>query len=85
MRLRITIAMLEIRNRETLQSKVNICKSDVKIGDYADSLVSIPSSYGVITCAYILIIAKIVTYYTYLHKHSKKYIKIVKIHHSILD
>ena len=38
MRLRITIAMLEIRNRETLQSKVNICKSDVKIGDYADSL-----------------------------------------------
>ena len=45
----------------------------------------IPSSYGVITCAYILIIAKIVTYYTYLHKHSKKYIKIVKIHHSILD
>ena len=38
MRLRITIAMLEIRNRETLQSKVNICKSDVKIDDYADSL-----------------------------------------------
>ena len=38
MRLRITIAMLEIRNRETLQSKVNICNSDVKIGDYADSL-----------------------------------------------
>ena len=38
MRLRITIAMLGIRNRETLQSKVNICKSDVKIGDYADSL-----------------------------------------------
>ena len=38
MRLRITITMLEIRNRETLQSKVNICKSDVKIGDYADSL-----------------------------------------------
>ena len=38
MRLRITIAMLEIRNRETLQSKVNICRSDVKIGDYADSL-----------------------------------------------
>ena len=38
MRLRITIAMLEIRNRETLQSEVNICKSDVKIGDYADSL-----------------------------------------------
>ena len=41
MRLRITIAMLEIRNRETLQSKVNICKSDVKIGDYADSLENI--------------------------------------------
>ena len=40
MRLRITIAMLEIRNRETLQSKVNICKSDVKIGDYADSLMT---------------------------------------------
>ena len=38
MRLGITIAMLEIRNRKTLQSKVNICKSDVKIGDYADSL-----------------------------------------------
>ena len=38
MRLRITIAMLEIRNRETLQSKVNICKSDVKVGDCADSL-----------------------------------------------
>ena len=38
MRLRITIAMLEIRNRKTPQSKVNICKSDVKIGDYADSL-----------------------------------------------
>ena len=38
MRLRITIAMLEIRNRKTLLSKVNICKSDVKIGDYADSL-----------------------------------------------
>ena len=38
MRLRITIVMLEIRTRETLQSKVNICKSDVKIGDYADSL-----------------------------------------------
>ena len=41
MRLRITIAMLEIRNRKTLQSKVNICKSDVKIGDYADSIVSV--------------------------------------------
>ena len=38
MRFRLTIAMLEIRNRKTLQSKVNICKSDVKIGDYADSL-----------------------------------------------
>ena len=32
------MAMLESRPRETLQSKVNICKSDVKIGDYADSL-----------------------------------------------
>ena len=39
MRLRINIAMLEIRDRKTLQSKVNICKSDVKIGDYADSLI----------------------------------------------
>ena len=41
MQLRITIVMcmVEIRNRKTLQSKVNICKSDVKIGDYADSLV----------------------------------------------
>ena len=40
MQLRITIAMcmVEIRNRKTRQSKVNICKSDVKIGDYADSL-----------------------------------------------
>ena len=43
MQLRITIAMLEIRNRKTLQSKVNICKSDVKIGDYADSLVPEPN------------------------------------------
>ena len=41
MRLRITIAMLEIRHRETLQSKVNICKSDVKIGDYAESLIRV--------------------------------------------
>ena len=39
MRLRIAIAMLEILNRKTLQSKVNICKSDVKIRDYADSLI----------------------------------------------
>ena len=40
MQLRITIAMcmVEIRNRKTLHAKVNICKSDVKIGDYADSL-----------------------------------------------
>ena len=36
--LRITIAMLEIRNRKTLQSKVNICKSDVIIGDCANNL-----------------------------------------------
>ena len=34
------MCMVEIRNRETLQSNVNICKSDVKIGDYADSLLS---------------------------------------------
>ena len=34
------MCMVEIRNRKTLQSKVNICKSDVKIGDYADSLVN---------------------------------------------
>ena len=41
MQLRITIAMcmVEIRNRKTLHAKVNICKSDVKIRDYADSLV----------------------------------------------
>ena len=39
MRLSITIAMLEIRYRETLQWKVNICKSDVEIGDYADNLI----------------------------------------------
>ena len=32
------MCMEEIRNRKSLQSKVNICKSDVKIGDYADSL-----------------------------------------------
>ena len=32
------MCMVEIRNRKTLQSKVNICKSDVKIGDYANSL-----------------------------------------------
>ena len=40
MQLRMTIAMcmVEIRNRKTLRSKVIICKSDVKIGDYADSL-----------------------------------------------
>ena len=25
--------MLEIRNRKTLQSKIKVCKSDVKIGD----------------------------------------------------
>ena len=30
--------MLEIRNRKTLRSKINVCKSDVKIGDCADSL-----------------------------------------------
>ena len=36
------MCMVEIiRNRKTLQSKVNICKSDVKIGDYADSLIVI--------------------------------------------
>ena len=33
------MCMVKIRNRKTLQSKVNICKSDVQIGDYADSLV----------------------------------------------
>ena len=47
LRLRITIAMLEIRNRETLQSKVNICKSDVKIGDYDDSLHAMPTDYRI--------------------------------------
>ena len=46
MRLRITIAMLDIRNRKTLQSKVNICKSDVKIGDYADSLMEYSDLVG---------------------------------------
>ena len=30
--------MLEIRNRKTLQSKIMVCKSDVKIGDCAHSL-----------------------------------------------
>ena len=29
--------MLEIRNRKTLRSRINICKNDVKIGDRADS------------------------------------------------
>ena len=32
------MCMVEICNRQTLQSKVNMCKSDVKIGYYADSL-----------------------------------------------
>ena len=32
--------MLEIRNRKTLRSRINICKNDVKIGDRADSLSS---------------------------------------------
>ena len=49
MRLRITIAMLEIRNRETLQSKVNICKSDVKIGDCVDSLPLPPAHENCLT------------------------------------
>ena len=46
MQLRITIAMcmVVIRNRKSLQSKVNICKSDVKIGDYADSLLVVQSA-----------------------------------------
>ena len=44
------------------------------------------SCYGVITCVYIIIIiAEIMTYYTYLHKHSKQYIKLIKINHSIID
>ena len=30
--------MLEIRNRKTLQSKIKVCKSDVKIGDCPHSL-----------------------------------------------
>ena len=30
--------MLEIRNRKTRQSIMNVCKSDVIIGDYAHSL-----------------------------------------------
>ena len=37
------MCMVEIRNRKTLQSKVNIFKSDVKIGDYADSLIGLSS------------------------------------------
>ena len=32
------MCMVDIRNRKTLQSKVNVYKSDVKFGDYADSL-----------------------------------------------
>ena len=40
------MCMVEIRNRETLQSEVNICKSDVKIGDYADSLGSMLRTHG---------------------------------------
>ena len=31
----MTIAMLEIRNRKILLSKINVCKSDVIIGDCA--------------------------------------------------
>ena len=34
----LTIAMFEMRNRITIQSKNNVCKSDVKIGDCAHSL-----------------------------------------------
>ena len=30
--------MLEIQTRKTLQSKIKVCKSDVKIGDCANSL-----------------------------------------------
>ena len=37
--------MLEIRNRKTLRSKINVCKSDVKIGDCADSLIANSSSF----------------------------------------
>ena len=32
--------MLEIRNRKTLQSKIKVCKSDIKIGDCAHSLIT---------------------------------------------
>ena len=45
--------MLEIRNRKTLQSKVNICKSDVKIGDYADSLLPYLTLLNVLMREYI--------------------------------
>ena len=62
MRLRITIAMLEIRNRETLQSKVNICKSDVKIGDYADSLVAIVHAF-----AHLCVLCSVYPYTTWTH------------------
>ena len=41
--------MVEIRNRKTLKSKVNICKSDVKIGDYADSLRRFGETYRCLT------------------------------------
>ena len=54
MQLRITIAMcmVEIRNRKTLQSKVNICKSDVKIGDYADSLMTMSLKWHTCTLSW---------------------------------
>ena len=41
MRLRITIAMLEIRTGKHFSRKLVLCKSDVKIGDYATPTVAI--------------------------------------------
>ena len=40
--------MLEIRNRKTLRSRINICKNDVKIGDRADSLNQTAAMHSVI-------------------------------------
>ena len=40
--------MLEIRNRKTLQSKIKVFKSDVKIGDCVHSLPQVGQAWAVI-------------------------------------
>ena len=39
-----------IRNKETLQSKIKVCKSDVKIGDCAHSLTIIKDYRPIVQC-----------------------------------